>query len=251
MPGAPSISYHLPWAYKCLVPTALSAQHMLLAPLATPWPSQLGSKKLIRTFSQRLSDCLGLPEQALGWGLGMQPRRCTETLLLVGDTLLGGYNPVIRNGCGPILHQGHFCLGKGGAARAQRRGGIIYLSQREGLLVVPSLSPVRPFATLWTAERQTSLPWRSISPGVCLNSYPLVGDAIQPSLPLWEEERQPKLSRQGTRKGCQGVTRCISREGGSKSSRPRAQHGQRPRGMRAPGTAGVSEARGKYCIGLW
>ena len=42
-----------------------------------------------------MSDCLGLPDRALGWGLGVQPRRCTEALLLVGDTMPGGYNPVI------------------------------------------------------------------------------------------------------------------------------------------------------------
>ena len=96
LPGAPSISYHLPWAHKHLVPTALSAQHMLPASLATPWPSHLSGNNLIHTFSQHLSDFLGLC-----WGLGMQPRRCMEALLLVGDTLPGGYNPVIRNGCGP------------------------------------------------------------------------------------------------------------------------------------------------------
>ena len=37
-------------------------------------------------------------------------------------------------------------------------------------------------ATLWTAARR--LPCPSLSPGVCSNSRPSVGDAIQPSHPL-------------------------------------------------------------------
>ena len=109
LPGVPSISYHLPWAHKCLVPTALSAQHMLPASLATPWPSHLSGKNLIHTFSQRLSDFLGLC-----WGLGMQPQRCTEALLLVGDTLpVIRHNPVIRNGCGPNSPSRSLLLGEG------------------------------------------------------------------------------------------------------------------------------------------
>ena len=46
-------------------------------------------------------------------------------------------------------------------------------------IVVQSLSRVWPFATPWTAAHQ--VPCASLFPGVCSNSCPWFGDAIQPS----------------------------------------------------------------------
>lgn len=88
LPGAPSIGYHLLGPISTWFPLLSVLKHMLLASLATPpWPSQLGAKET-HSFSQRLSDCLGLPDRAWA-GARCAIKVHTEALLLVGDTLPG------------------------------------------------------------------------------------------------------------------------------------------------------------------
>lgn len=75
----------------------------------------------MHTFSEHLSGCPQLPDQAQCWALGRERPRCTEFLPLVGGKVAGSCH------LGKYVSSAHFSVKvtsvwRRGAARAQSRG---------------------------------------------------------------------------------------------------------------------------------